>query len=242
MKFAVISDIHSNLEALTAVLKDIEKHKVDAIHCLGDVIGYGCDPKACLDMVNKNCEIKLMGNHEYLILGLISQDNCNSSAQASYQWTLKQITDYELALIEEFQMKSVYEDCLLVHSSPFKPEEWHYIVNSQQAELAFENLNEKFCFFGHSHLPMIFVENKDNLPRMKVGHDFIMDPDYRYLVNVGSVGQPRDKDPRASYVIVDTEEWEVLFKRVEYDIISAQNKMKEAAMPDLLVQRLAVGK
>lgn len=242
MRFALISDIHSNLEALTAVFKDIEKNKVDTIHCLGDVIGYGCDPKACLDLINQNCEIKLMGNHEYLLMGLISQDKCNASARASFQWTVKQITDYELAIIEEFQIKSVYEGCLLVHASPFKPDEWHYVVNSQQAELAFDSMNENFGFLGHSHLPMIFVENKNNQPRIKVGHDILMDPDYRYLVNVGSVGQPRDKDPRASYVIVDTEEWEVLFKRVEYDIQTAQHKMKEAAMPDLLVERLSVGK
>ncbi|MEA1980050.1 MAG: metallophosphoesterase family protein [candidate division Zixibacteria bacterium] len=242
MKFALISDIHGNLEALTAVLKDIEKNKVDTIHCLGDVIGYGCDPVACLNIVNKNCEIKLMGNHEHLLLGLYSMDKCNSAAKTSHEWTSKQLSDHELALIEKFQIKSIYEGCLLVHASPLKPEEWRYIVNSQQAELAFDSMDENFCFFGHSHLPMIFVENKDKPPRQVVGHDIIMDPDYRYLVNVGSVGQPRDNDPRASYVIVDTDEWEVLFKRVEYDIATAQSKMKKATMPELLVERLLVGK
>ena len=242
MRFALISDIHSNLEALTAVFKDIEKNKVGTIHCLGDVIGYGCDPIACIDLVNQNCEIKLMGNHEYLLLGLTPTDKCNSAARASHQWTSKQITDHELELIEEYQIKSVYEGCLLVHASPLKPKEWNYIVNSQQAELAFDSMDENFCFFGHSHLPMIFVENKDKPPRHIVGHDFLMDSDYRYLVNTGSVGQPRDSDPRASYVIVDTDEWEVFFKRVEYDIKTAQSKMKKAAMPDPLVERLSVGR
>ncbi len=242
MRFALISDIHGNLEALTAVLSDLEKQKVDKIHCLGDVVGYGSNPRECLDLINKNCDIKLVGNHEFMMLGIIPMEKCNNAAQISYQWTRKEITDFELAIIEEFQIQSVIENCLLIHSSPYRPKDWNYILNTEQATLAFESLREHNCFIGHSHLPMIFTEIKGEAPRLKIGHNFIMDPDYRYIINVGSVGQPRDNDPRASYVIVDTEEWDIYFNRVEYDVKTTQAKMEKAALPKVLIDRLSIGR
>jgi len=242
MRIAVISDIHGNLEALTAVFRDIESHQVEAIHCLGDVIGYGCDPRACLHLVEENCDIKLVGNHEYMLMGKSSVEQCNPSAQESFKWTQLELNDYDMALIEKYEIQRVRDDVFFVHASTYKPEEWHYIVNREQAGRAFNHLDQSVCFFGHSHLPTIFLEMPDELPRIKIGHDFLMDADQRYLINVGSVGQPRDNDPRASYVVADTDTGDVYFNRVEYDVKTTQDKMVRARLPKILIERLSVGR
>ncbi|NOY88726.1 MAG: metallophosphoesterase family protein [FCB group bacterium] len=242
MKLALISDIHGNLEALTAVLEDIENQKVDKIYCLGDVIGYGSDPCACLKLVEQNCDIKLMGNHEYVALGLISTENYNEAAKISSDWTKNQLTENDFSIISNFEMKHSWQDFLWVHASPFEPEQWHYIIAPDMAFQAFSYFDEKICFFGHSHLPQIYMEQEDNFPRMQGGHDFLPAQENRYLINVGSVGQPRDNDPRACYLIFDTEEDEVIYRRIAYDINLTQKKMSEQHIPEMLIDRLEVGR
>jgi diadenosine tetraphosphatase ApaH/serine/threonine PP2A family protein phosphatase len=129
----------------------------------------------------------------------------------------------------------------LVHASPHDPSDWHYILSVTEAVIGFEHLKQKIGFFGHSHIPTILREKPNCLPSFQTGHDFSADPEGRYLVNVGSVGQPRDNDPRASYVIFDSEELDIEFHRVEYDIETAQHKMKEAKLPLKLISRLSAG-
>jgi len=242
MRLALISDIHANLEALTAVLKDIEKQNIDEIICLGDVIGYGSDPVACLEQVNRTCKVKLMGNHEYAALGLLSTDYYHTDAKKAAQWTLQQLSDREYSMISDYEMDNKMDNIYLVHSSPHEPEMWHYILDQKHARLAFDYFEGDICFHGHSHVPMIFLEIEDKLPRMQIGHDIQTDQDNRYLINVGSVGQPRDDDPRACYVILDTKEDEVFFNRIEYDINTVQQKMKNVNLPEMLINRLSVGK
>lgn len=242
MRIAFLSDIHGNLEALSSVLNDVNTQSIEKLHCLGDVIGYGCDPGSCLDLISKCCEGQLMGNHEYAALGLLSTEYYNPDAKHATQWTIDRLTDYDLSLISDFKMELVVDNYRLVHSSPFQPDQWHYIVKPEHAAGAFESFEEKFCFIGHSHQPMIFTEIKDGEPRMRVGHDFLPDPDSRYIINVGSIGQPRDNDPRASYVIFDTNEYEITYRRVEYDIDLTQKKMQEQKLPKMLYERLSVGK
>ncbi len=242
MKYALLSDIHGNLEALGAVLSDIETRKVDQIHCLGDVIGYGADPVACLELVQQHCDIKLMGNHEYAVIGLSSTEHYNDAARIATDWTRMQITDHELEIINGFEMKHTIEDVLLVHASPYDPGRWHYILTPAAAQQAFTNLEERICFFGHSHLPQIYVEQDEGLPRCLAGHNFMPAEDGRYLINVGSVGQPRDDDPRACYAIYDPEEGELNYHRVEYDIELTQSKMARASMPQMLISRLSLGR
>ncbi len=242
MRIALISDIHGNLEALEAVLADVDKHQVEEIHCLGDVVGYGCDPVACLDTVVKRCKTTLMGNHEYVAMGLLSEEHLNSVARASLSWTADQLSDRDLSLIADFEMTHTVEKALLVHSSPFEPDQWHYIISRDAAETAFDICGAHLCFFGHTHLPMIFSSRPGSSLRQQAGHDFLPDPDTRYLVNVGSVGQPRDNDNRASYVVYDSQEQEINFHRVEYDIALAQSKMTRAKAPAMLIERLSVGR
>ena len=242
MKLALISDIHGNLEALTSVLRDISRYQVDKIHCLGDVIGYGSDPTSCLELVNEYCDVKVMGNHEYVILGLETTDGYTHVAKIAAEWTKDQLKDRELSMIADFQMEVQSDDLYFVHSSPFEPKQWHYVLSPEEAAVAFEYLAARIGFNGHSHIPLIFTENPNQLPRERVGHDFMPDSDNRYLINIGSVGQPRDNDPRSCYVIYDTALGEIEYRRVEYDIKTAQRKMAQAQLPDMLIDRLALGR
>ncbi len=242
MRVALISDIHANLEALTAVIESIADQNIDRILCLGDVIGYGSDPSPCLELVNRTCDVKLMGNHEYAALGMLSSEYYHNDARKSAEWTHQRLTDYDLSIISTFEMDHTFEDIYLVHASPHEPQRWHYILQPEMAHLAFQHMNTNLCFFGHSHLPMIFVESPGQLPRVKAGHDFVPDRDNRYLVNVGSVGQPRDSDPRACYAIFDSKEYDVTFARVPYDVEVTQRKMKKARLPEMLIERLSVGR
>lgn len=242
MRIALISDIHGNLEALEAVLKDIETHQVDRIHCLGDVVGYGCDPGACLALVDKSCEIKLMGNHEYAVIGILPLEAMNSLARQSIQWTKGQLDDREVSQIADFDMMAEDAGCCLVHASPHKPDDWHYVLSESEATAAFKHFDQTLAFHGHTHLPMIFAQTPHGKIRTIVGHDFDPAEETRYLVNVGSVGQPRDKDCRAAYAVYDSDEVSVNYYRVEYDIKATQAKMSRAEMPVTLVERLELGK
>lgn len=241
MKHGLISDIHGNLEALSAVLCDLEQQGVDSIHCLGDVVGYGADPAACLKLVARHCDTKLLGNHEYAALGLQSCENFNDAAKTSTEWTQQALDDECMAIMSDFAMDRPMDAMYLVHSSPFEPSAWHYILSATDAVIAFEHLKQSISFFGHSHLPTILREKVNGLPSFQTGHNFAADPEGRYMVNVGSVGQPRDNDPRASYVTFESETLDIEFHRVEYDIESAQRKMSEAELPTTLIGRLSAG-
>lgn len=241
MKIALISDIHGNLEALTSVLEKIDQLQVDHIFSLGDVIGYGCDPIACMNLVDKRASVKLMGNHEYAVLGQLTTNSYTPAAKISTEWTKKQLTDREFTMIAEYHMIHEFEKVTMVHSSPDKPDRWQYILDATQAKHAFEHFSGNICFYGHSHMPTIFREMPDDIPRQQVGHNFDPSDDTRYLVNVGSVGQPRDHDARACFVTYNSSNNEIRFHRVKYDTAKTQEKMNHAGLPDVLVQRIAVG-
>ncbi len=242
MRLALISDIHGNLEALSAVLRDIERAGADEIACLGDVVGYGCDPAPCLDLVSRTCRIKLMGNHDAAVLGQTSIDAYTIAARVAAEWTKEVLSDRDLDILRSFTLDHRVADALLVHASPYEPAGWHYILTTAEASVAFGNFSERLCFHGHSHIPGIFTEVPLGLPRHKAAHTFDPHEESRYLVNIGSVGQPRDEDPRACWVRYDTEQRSVEYNRVEYDISQTQAKMTEAHLPQALVNRLAVGR
>ncbi|MCB2231330.1 metallophosphatase family protein [bacterium] len=241
MVVALISDIHANLEALTAVLNDIRSRNHDAVYCLGDVVGYGCDPTACLDLVMENCDIRLMGNHEYYALGLVSEEYLSPIARQSAVWTQEHLGERDIERISNFEMEAHLADVDLVHASPYQPETWRYILATQEARRAFDHMQGRICFYGHSHLPMIFSLSDEGDIRHQVGHDIQPFDEKRYLINVGSVGQPRDNDPDACYVSFDTESRSVNYRRVPYDIATTQEKMRAAGVPTMLVERLTVG-
>jgi predicted phosphodiesterase len=242
MRIALISDIHGNLEALRAVLKDIDTQRIDKIHSLGDVVGYGCDPVACLQLVEEHCDIKLMGNHEYAVIGVLPIEAMNLHARQSITWTKSQLGDREISLIAGFAMSAEREGALLVHASPHEPDEWHYILSKAEAATAFEFTDHRLMFNGHTHLPVVYCQSPAGRMRTIAAHDFDPDEESRYLINIGSVGQPRDNDPRACYAIFDASDVSISYRRIEYDIKAAQAKMGRADMPQMLIERLQVGK
>lgn len=242
MKRAIISDIHGNLAAFTAVLKDIESQQVSEIVCLGDVIGYGAKPAECVALVERVCNIKILGNHEEMALGHVQKELLNDLALSSLQYTHDRMADYELGCIRKYARQVTQDNATYVHASPHQADQWPYLLRIRDGEIAFEAATTQLTFFGHTHLPTIFVKSSEGEVRMKTGHSFDPDDDCSYLVNVGSVGQPRDHDPRACYVIHDTDELSVFYRRVEYDISSEQHRMREAKIPTLLVERLGIGR
>lgn len=242
MRVALLADVHANLEALEAVLADIETQAVDQLYSLGDVIGYGCDPLACLDLIEQSCSVKLMGNHEYVVLGRSPLDNLNANARDSIIWTKEQMTEQSLAFISTFGMIHVDDNAAYVHASPDLPDQWHYLLSVEDAVPAFAATASRLVFFGHTHLPIIFSQGGNGQIKSKAGHSFEPDAENRYLVNVGSVGQPRDNDNRACYVIFDADAGEITYRRVPYDIERTQEKLIDARMPRLLIERLVAGR
>ncbi len=242
MKIALISDIHSNLEALESVLRDIEKNGVEKIHFLGDAVGYGSEPNKCIQLISKHCDIKLLGNHDYAALGLISLAGFNKVARISVEWTQTQLKQKSIEALADFEMHSTFLDYFLVHSSPAAPDDWDYILNADQAKEQFAHFTQSVCFIGHSHIPAIFTNEKDGSVSSETELSAEFKQNRRYIINIGSVGQPRDNDPRACYLIVDTDAARIEYRRVEYDIGKTQGKMRKAMLPDFLVERLAVGR
>jgi len=241
MRYAVLSDIHANIEALEAVLADLEQKNIRDIFFLGDAVGYGPNPNECIDLLAERCGILLAGNHDWGVIGLTDITCFNEYARYSVQWTRQVITEKNSRIIKTWPAKKERkkEDILLVHSTPREPEEWHYILTLWDAEINFQYFDNKLCFLGHSHQPFIIervpsgelITYKD-AARIKEGS--------RYIINAGSVGQPRDGDPRACYAFIDNESIEIM--RVPYDVVSVQEKMKEANLPYPLIERLLVGK
>lgn len=242
MRYGLISDIHGNLEAFKAVLGALSKESIDEYLSIGDVIGYGADPGACIKLVT-SLKIKALiaGNHDWAVLGLTDIEYFNELAKAAVIWTKRVLSQKELDFLKSFRL--VYEegDYTLVHGTLGSPEKFYYILNSFDAYLTIKLMKTAICFVGHSHIPGIFYIADDKVsyivgPKIKIEHD------KKYIVNVGSIGQPRDLDPRASYAIYDDEDSTVEIKRVEYDIKTAQGKILKAGLPEKLAYRLSEGR
>jgi len=242
MKIGLFSDIHSNLEALEACFADFRKEKLRKLFFLGDIIGYGPDPNKCIALVHKKADAILLGNHDAAAVGLLSTDFFNTYAQASMDYTTQVLTPENLNRLKMSPLEATYDIFKMVHACPEEPASWGYILDLEDAEENFKFFEQQVCVIGHSHRPIIIKKFRANRCEA-VPHDFArIDEDYRYLVNIGSVGQPRDNDPRSSYMIFDTETRIVSIKRVEYDYQKTQMKMKKAKLPQFLVDRIAVGR
>ncbi len=242
MRIVIISDVHSNVVALEAVLDALPAH--DEIWCLGDTIGYGPDPNPCLITVRDRARYALTGNHDLACLGEVSLADFNMLARIANQWNGKQIQSDLRAYIRTLPAHlDLPPDATLAHGSPRDPI-WEYVLD---ALVAIDNLSyfdTPVCFIGHSHVPIIFAYHADGT------HDFHhaeadetvqLQPDSRYIFNPGSVGQPRDGDPRAAYVLWDTESSMIHFRRVTYDIAETQRRMRAVGLPAMLADRLAYG-
>ncbi len=239
MRVAVLSDIHSNLEALESVLEDIVGQGVDDLLCLGDLVGYGANPNECVERIRGLISHVVAGNHDHAAVGKTDASYFNPHAKRAVAWTAQNLTADHARYISTLPYVKQVEHLLLVHASPSDPAAWNYLLSPQMARAEFQAFSESICFIGHSHQPLFFSIN--GAPRSLKGDRLSCDPGERYIVNVGSVGQPRDGDPRSCYAIYDDRQRTVQLRRVAYDIRSAQRKILQAGLPPVLAARLKRG-
>ena len=240
MRLAIVSDIHGNLEALEAVLADLEKRSCDRMICLGDFVGYGASPNECTEKLRPLIAGAVIGNHDAAAIGKLRLTYFNVDAAEAARWTDAQLTpenrDYLLGLPYRIQE----DGALLVHASPTEPEGWHYVLSTGDAAEEMKSYPDPVCFIGHSHVAGAFERSETGV-RYTRDSELRFQPGRRYLVNVGSVGQPRDGDPRAAYVVWDRESGTLVHHRVGYDIDSAGRRIVQAGLPQFLADRLQWG-
>ncbi len=241
VKIGIYSDVHSNLEALDAVLEALDREHVDRTLCLGDLVGYGPNPNECVSKIMQNADDILAGNHDYAALGLLSLSDFNHSAAEAMEWTWDALTPVSAEFLGRLPLVVRLGKIMAVHATPDAPEEWHYIQKEADIVRNMEILEMPICFMGHSHLPVVFVQDEQGDILIQNPTEIRFQEGSRYLINVGSVGQPRDGDPRAAYGVFDTKERCFHLKRLSYPVDLVQRKMVAEGLPKMLVERLAFG-
>lgn len=240
MRYALIGDIHGNLEAFDAVLASIEQEHVDQILCVGDIVGYGANPVECIDLVKEKCTKVVAGNHDYAAIGLTDVDYFNPFAKDALLWTSERLSEKEINYLASLKLMEREDSFTMVHATLSNPRDWGYILNTFDAAMNFELQVDPICFVGHSHGPVVYMKRENFIS----GHRFVskIEAGCQYIINVGSVGQPRDGDYRASYVVFDLDLQTLKLKRVEYDVVKTQKKIMEAGLPQILADRLSIGR
>lgn len=243
MRIAIVSDIHSNYVALETVLAALGSF--DQLWNLGDTIGYGPRPNQCMASVRDHATVMIAGNHDLACIDRVDLTDFNADARIANIWNGQQLEAEHRAKLEELPpIQAIDERFLVVHGSPREPV-WEYMLSRDQARDNFELFAQQVCFMGHSHVPLVFRKLRNGTsadPYIPAAGDTLqLEDGMRYFINPGSVGQPRNQDPRAAYAILDTEANTVRFMRVEYDIAKTQRQMREAQLPTALVRRLEFG-
>ena len=240
MRVAVVSDIHGNLTALQAVLADAGE--VQALWCLGDIVGYGPEPDNCVQTIRTFPHAAVAGNHEWACLGKLSTAEFNAEAAAAVRWTIGQLSPETREFLEVLPQRRVEGDFTLVHGSPRNPM-WEYLVSASGAGASFSHFHTKYCLVGHTHIPSYFVQQGAEVETAyaDANHQLDLEGPNRLILNPGSVGQPRDNNPLASYVLLDTEARTALWRRVSYDIRATQELMSRHGLPRRLIERLSSG-
>ena len=242
MLYGICSDIHSNATAFKAVLESMRDNGVERKVCLGDIVGYGVDTDECVDLVRENMDFCLIGNHDSVAVKNESSEGFNPYAKQAIEWTQKHLSKESVAYIRSLPYIHEENDICFVHASPLSPADWVYVTDLEDALNAFDHFSERYCFVGHTHSPVIIASRPMAIPKILDEYEYVIANTERLLVNVGSVGQPRDRDPRACWCLLDTETKCVRLIRVEYDIRKTQNRMKKQGMPSFLIDRLSVGR
>jgi len=240
MRYGILSDIHSNLEALQAVLRLYKEEGVEDFFCLGDIVGYGANPKECLDIVRDLKVVCVAGNHDWAVSGRLNPIYFNPVAKEAIFWTQKQLSSEDKDFLKSLELIFKNDDLIMVHGTLSEPERFHYMVYVSQAEAMFHLMDRGVCFIGHTHAPQVIIqkgEEAQRLDELKVE----IQMGQKYIINVGSGGQPRDGNSMAAYCIYDTDTRVIEVKRAPYDIKTAQEKILESGLPVSLAERLAVG-
>ncbi len=241
MRYYIISDIHGNLEGLERALQDIESDLPGEVICLGDVVGYGPDPNECCRVIKEKASVTILGNHDESVIEDVDLSYFNPFAREAILWTKQSLTEESLDFLRSLPLMHNTEHACFVHATPLQPEEWNYIFNFEEALANFRMIQQKVCFIGHSHQPMLLgydgrqiIIHKSNTLEPK--------DSLKYIINVGSVGQPRDGDPRLSYAVYDSDSKSCQIRRLAYDIQKTQDKMRKAGLNEFLIERLSIGR
>ena len=240
MKFAIIADIHGNWEAFQTVLDDIQKQKCTHTACVGDVVGYNANPKECLDLVRQMDLPCVKGNHDEYCSSEEALEGFNPHAAEAVNWTRKQLTLDDRAWLRDLKYTRMVTTFSMVHATLDGPQRWGYVFDKLGAAASFPYQSTQVCFFGHTHVPVAFI--RDSMVRGGTYSKFKVEPGKKYFVNVGAVGQPRDGNPKAAYVIFDMDASTIELRRLDYDIATTQKKIRAAGLPERLAERLAFGK
>jgi predicted phosphodiesterase len=242
MRYLIFSDLHSNLESLQAFCKIASTLDHDKKVFLGDLVGYCADPNACVDWVRGNVDIILGGNHDYAVVGKTDLTYFNPHAYRACLWTRQELSevnkDFLMTLPCEIEEDGIY----WVHSSPFEPDQWHYVNSSKDGKINFDHFSARLCFLGHSHRPVILEQGPDGEIVDSVSSFWNLKPECRYIINVGSLGQPRDGNPKPAFVIYDSDAATIELQRYEYDFESTQKKILDVGLPYPLADRLSLGR
>jgi diadenosine tetraphosphatase ApaH/serine/threonine PP2A family protein phosphatase len=245
VRVAAITDIHANLAALEAVLEAIDETEIEEVWCLGDMIGYGAEPDRCAALVRERCSVCLLGNHDLAVLGTLDISAFSEAAAAAVAWTQQNVDEETLAQLRELEPEGRREGISLFHGSPRDPI-WEYVLSPEQADACLDAQADRIAMIGHSHVALFFTRPDDGPGRAvhgaQAGDGSLLDlSDGEWLINPGSVGQPRDGDPRAAWIELDTEALTARFRRVPYDIERTAATIAAAGLPERLADRLFVG-
>ena len=232
MRIGLLSDVHANLPALEAVLRAMEAERVDVRYCLGDTVGYGPYPNECVDLVRSQCELVLKGNHDSGLIGETPVEDFNQYGLAAIEWSQKHVTDERKEFLRSLPFVDVRSEITFAHASPLNPAEWMYVLTLRSARENFTAFSTSLCFIGHTHVPVIINEDLTVSETLKPG---------RSIINVGSVGQPRDGNHDAAFGVYDTADGTYALHRVSYDIKKTASAIKKAGLPEYLAKRLFQG-
>jgi predicted phosphodiesterase len=240
LRVAVVSDIHSNLVALQAVLEDAAS--VDSVWCLGDTVGYGPEPEACVRTLNQRPHVAVAGNHDWAAVGKIGTEDFNPVAAAALHWTIGRLSPEAKEYLELLPQRRVEGTFTLVHGSPRDPI-WEYLLSARAAAANFDYFSTPCCLVGHTHVASYFLLRDGRVEAGYAEADFELRlaAPARFILNPGSVGQPRDDNPLSSYLLLDTEQQTAAWRRVAYDIAATQREMAQHGLPSPLIERLASG-
>lgn len=242
MRYCIYSDVHANLEALLALLADVQDEADLHFIFLGDAVGYGPNPNECIDLIRAHAEVFLIGNHDQAAISAVNIENFNPYARKAILWTREVLTVENKEFLASLPFKYVDDDMTLVHATPYQPKEWHYIFTLSDALLNFGFFTSPLCFIGHSHNPVSIVRRQESDVLVVNSDEVFIEAGEKYLINVGSLGQPRDGISTSCYVVLDLDARVIQFRRVWYDIKATQKKMLAVSMPEYLIRRLQFGR
>ena len=243
MKYGILGDIHGNLSALAAVLACMEEAGVETVISVGDVVGYGAAPRECIALLRERDAVVVKGNHDAACIGELDDSNFNPYARAAVAWTRTELSDDDLRWLTELPLTATLEHCQVAHGTLHRPELYDYVLSITDADPSLDVMERPVCFVGHSHIPLTVMRFADSPERSAYTFDTEIDlsSTTRALINVGSVGQPRDENPDAAYGVFDTEEGKVWVKRIDYDIEAEAARIQSAGLPAVLYERLRLG-